>query len=117
MISSHIDLAYLENFCKGDVTRMEKYIRMYLDTSPSVFAQLKEQIHAGDAETLATVAHSLRPQATFMGARSILDLLTLIEQTARANGTAACSDLVKQLIPLCEEVNTELRASLADRSV
>jgi len=116
MSSAYIDLSYLNDFCKGDRARMVRYIRLYLETSPGVFAQLKEQIDAGDAETLATVAHSLRPQATYMGARPILDLLTAIEQTARAEGAAACADLVQRLVPLCEKVNDELRAALADRS-
>ena len=108
-----IDPAYLSTFCKGDRARMERYIRQYLDSSPAAFAQLAEKLSADDAEGLAFVAHSLRPQATFMGAQAILELLSSIEQRARAEGAAACTELVKSLAPLCEQVHTELRTLLS----
>jgi HPt (histidine-containing phosphotransfer) domain-containing protein len=113
MPTTFTDLSYLSTFCKGDRTRMERYIRQYLDSSPAAFAQLLEKLMAGDAEGLAFVAHSLRPQATFMGAQAILDHLNSIERWARAEGAAACVGLVKSLDPLREQVDNELRAFLS----
>src|SRR5262245_30412690 len=116
MAGEHIDLSHLEELCRGDRSRMERYIRAYLVSSPASIAQLTEQLNAGDADQLALVAHSLRPQATYMGAHGVLALLTSIEECARAKGTASCSAFVNELLALTERVNAELRAHLADRS-
>ncbi len=109
---AHTDLGYLERFCKGDRTRMEKYIRMYLEASPGLFAQLRERQAGGDAEALAVSAHSLRPQVNYMGAQHLFDLLTSIEQQARGEGAAACADTVKVALDLNENVMAELRSAL-----
>ncbi len=107
---AHTDLGYLERFCKGDRARMEKYIRMYLEASPGLFAQLRERQAGGDAEALAISAHSLRPQVNYMGAQRLFDLLTSIEQQARGEGAAACTDAVKEALELNGMVMAELRA-------
>lgn len=109
---SHTDLAYLERFCKGDRARMEKYIRMYLDGTPALFAKLVEQCAAGDAEGLAVSAHSLRPQVNYMGSQQLFDLLKEIELRARAEGAAACSAAVNDALALNERIGTELCAWL-----
>lgn len=107
-----IDLGYLERFCKGDRSRMEKYIRMYLDASPGLFSQLRDRLSAGDAEALAVSAHSLRPQVNYMGAQELFDLLRAIEQRARGDGAEACSAQVTEACDLNEKVMAELRSAL-----
>jgi hypothetical protein len=109
---ANVDLGYLERFCKGDRTRMEKYIRMYLDAAPGLFAQLKERAEVGDAEALAVAAHSLRPQVNYMGAQVLFDRLTTIEQGARTEGAAACATEVAEAYDLNEKVMAELRSAL-----
>ncbi|HMQ76514.1 MAG TPA: Hpt domain-containing protein [Flavobacteriales bacterium] len=112
MSASCIDLGYLTRFCKGDRVRMERYIRMYLDSAPGSFDGLVEQANAGDAEALAAAAHSLRPQVNYMGAQALLDALTGIEQRAREQGATACSEQVAHLMELNRAVMAELRAVL-----
>ena len=107
-----IDLAYLERFCKGDRSRMLKYIQMYLHGAPGLFAKLKELLSTGDNEGLAVAAHSLRPQVNYRGAQRIFDLLTLIEDRARTHGATACPAQVDEALGLNELVMTELRAQL-----
>lgn len=107
-----MDLGYLERFCKGDRSRMEKYIRMYIDASPGLFADLAVKATAGDADGLALAAHSLRPQVNYMGAQHLLEALTMIEQKARAEGTAACAELIARLPGMNETVMAELRSAL-----
>jgi HPt (histidine-containing phosphotransfer) domain-containing protein len=107
-----IDLVYLERFCKGDRSRMEKYIRMYLDASPGLFGQLAGKVATGDAEGLAVTAHSLRPQVNYMGAQKLFDLLTVIEQRARLEGAVACASQVTEACALNENVMAELRSAL-----
>ncbi len=112
MEGPHIDLTYLERFCKGDRSRMEKYMQMYLQGAPDLFAKLSSLFEAGDAEGLAVAAHSLRPQVNYMGAQGLFDLLTSIEQVARTEGAAACADAVKEALALNDLVLSELRGQL-----
>jgi len=110
MGTSHIDLEYLERFCKGDRDRMAKYIGMYVQGAPDLFARLQALQSAGDADGLAVAAHSLRPQVNYMGAQRLFDLLASIEQQARADGAAACAEQVNEALALNEKVMAELRA-------
>lgn len=104
------DLGYLERFCKGDRQRMEKYILMYLQGAPGMFARFSTALAVHDAEALAISAHSLRPQVNYMGAQRLFDMLTDLEQRARSEGAAACAGLVGQVLDLNEKVMAELRS-------
>lgn len=104
------DLVYLERFCKGDRSRMEKYIRMYLSGAPDLFEKMNSALAAQDGESLAVAAHSARPQVNYMGAQKLFDLLTVLEQQARADGASTCHALVKDAIDLNDKVMAELRA-------
>ncbi len=104
------DLAYLERFCKGDRARMEKYLRMYLEGAPGLFARMGDALAAQDGEALAVAAHSARPQVNYMGAQKLFDLLTTLEEKARGEGASACHALVKEATVLNEKVMAELRA-------
>ncbi|MCO5274314.1 MAG: Hpt domain-containing protein [Flavobacteriales bacterium] len=112
MEGGYTDLTFLGNFCKGDRTRMEKYIRLYLQGAPGGFALMEERLGADDAEGLAVAAHSLRPQANYMGAQRLFDLLTEIEALARNKGASACTAQVKEAVELNRLVLEELYASL-----
>jgi HPt (histidine-containing phosphotransfer) domain-containing protein len=103
------DLAYLERFCKSDRARMEKYIQMYLIGAPDLFEKMNSALAAQDGESLAVAAHSARPQVNYMGAQKLFDLLTALEQQARADGASACHALVKEAMDLNEKVMAELR--------
>lgn len=102
------DLGYLERFCKGDQARMEKYIAMYLQGAPGLFAKLSQALAASDAEALAVSAHSLRPQVNYMGAQRLFELLTGLEHRARSEGVAACTGAVSEVLALNEKVMAEL---------
>jgi len=116
MEGTHTDLGFLEQFCKGDRTRMEKYIGIYLHGAPAGFALMEERMHAGDGDGLAVAAHSMRPQANYMGAQHLFDLLTEIEALARNKGTTACTAQVKEAVELNRLVLEELKDSLAPLS-
>lgn len=109
-----IDLGYLERFCRGDRSRVEKYIRMYIDASPGQFADLAAKAAAGDAEGLALAAHALRPQVNYMGAHHLFGTLTTIEQKAREHGAAACAEEIAGSLGMNERVVHELRAALGE---
>lgn len=112
MDGKHIDLDYLHRFCKGDRSRMEWYIRLYLECSPELFGALAAKAGSGDAEGLAVAAHDLRPQVNYVGAQELFDLLTRIEDQAREQGTEACKDQVARIADLNARVLAELEAYL-----
>lgn len=112
MAKGLVDLSYLSDFCDGDRSRMATFIRMYLQTAPGTFVQLKEKLAEGDAAGLASVAHSLRPQVTHMGAQRLLDRLRALEELAKAEGAAACIGSVDEVMALSRHVNEDLQAHL-----
>ena len=103
-----MDLSYLERMCKGDHARMHRYIALYLQEAPDLFSQLEQALRSGRGETLATSAHSLRPQVKYMGGNILYSTLTTIEIRARARGAEACAELVSEAIAQ----NVALMASL-----
>lgn len=110
MLHQHIDLSYLERLYKGDRARMVQWIRMYLEETPDYFRKLSHCLITGDAAGLAAAAHDLRPQAHYVGASRMLELLIAIGQKAHGSGTEACADLVDEIMSLSHVVDTELRS-------
>lgn len=74
-----VDLSFLESFSRGDKSKMKRYIKMYLDVSPSIFQQMKTAGEAKDWESLRINAHSLKPQVDYMGIASLKECLVKIE--------------------------------------
>lgn len=111
---STINLTRLTTFCKGDRARMVRYIQAYLEAQPDGLVQLQERLAVRDAEGLALVAHSLRPQTAFMGADSLLGQLAAVEELARTTGPEACAAHLAAIGVLQAEVISELHAYLVE---
>ncbi|MFZ1687936.1 MAG: Hpt domain-containing protein [Flavobacteriales bacterium] len=107
-----IDLTNLERLFKGNRSRMNDWMRLYLQEAPGYFKQLTDSLATDDAETLAAAAHDLRPQAHYLGSASMLDLLIAIEDQARSQGAAACSERMDALMTMRDAVDNELHAAL-----
>ena len=78
-----IDLSFLEKFTKGDSNKMKRYISLYLDVAPKTFAEMQQNLDAKDWEQLRINAHSLKPQADFMGISSLKNALVQIEDAVK----------------------------------
>ena len=107
-----IDLTNLERLFKGNRSRMNDWMRLYLQEAPGYFKQLTDSLATDDAETLAAAAHDLRPQAHYLGSASMLDLLIAIEDQARSEGAAACRDRLSALLAVRDAIDNELHAAL-----
>jgi HPt (histidine-containing phosphotransfer) domain-containing protein len=105
-----MDLSYLERMCKGDSQRMGRYIALYLQEAPALFNQLEEALRTGNGEILAVSAHTLRPQARYMGGTGLFSMLTTLEIRARARGAEACTDLVAEACAENARLMEQLRA-------
>lgn len=105
-----MDLAYLERFCKGDRSRMERYVDMYLRGSPALYEDLKAGLANADGDGLARAAHSLRPQVNYMGATALFDRLSELEDMARSGGLTGCTEALNECLAMNERLMVELGA-------
>jgi len=78
-----VDLTFLEKFSKGDIQKMKKYVSMYLNTAPDSFKKMQQNIKDKSWSDLAINAHSLKPQAEFMGIPSLKEVLIEIENKVK----------------------------------
>lgn len=111
MASGHIDLSYLERLYKGDRSRMEHWVRIYLEDVPALLSQLEDRVQEDNALGLAAIAHDLRPLAHYLGAQHMLDLLMRVGHDARTYGAAACAGTVAEVVAQGGAVEEELRAT------
>jgi HPt (histidine-containing phosphotransfer) domain-containing protein len=80
-----VDLTFLKKFTKEDPQKMKRYISLYLDVSPKTFEEMKVNLKNEDWEQLRINAHSLKPQADFMGINSLKEELIKIEEAVTSN--------------------------------
>ena len=75
-----VDFTFLENFTKGNKDKMKRYINMYLDIAPKILEQMNQHVEDKDWEQLKIKAHSLKPQAEFIGVVKLKTILVDIEK-------------------------------------
>ena len=90
-----VDLSFLKKFTKDDPIKMKRYISLYLDVAPKTFKEMQENLKIGDWDQLRINAHSLKPQADFMGINSLKEELVKIEDAVRLNNLGAIEELFK----------------------
>ncbi len=104
-----VDLSYLERLFKGDRSRIATWVGIYLEEFPAHLDRLEECLRRNDAPGLAALAHELRPQAHYLGARRLLEILRSIGELARSTGAASCTMAVQELRALSASIEAELR--------
>jgi len=80
-----VDLTFLEKFAKGNTVKMKRYILMYLKMAPETFERMNQNIKDNSWTELAINAHSLKPQAEYMGICTLKDTLIEIESIVKSN--------------------------------
>lgn len=88
-----VDLTFLKKFTKEDPKKMKRYIALYLDVAPKTFAEMQRNLQDGDWEQLRINAHSLKPQADFMGINSLKEELIKIEEAVKTNNLEVLEEL------------------------
>ncbi|MBK7307350.1 MAG: Hpt domain-containing protein [Chitinophagaceae bacterium] len=88
-----VDLTFLKKFTKDDPKKMKRYISLYLDVAPKTFDEMKRNLKNEDWEQLRINAHSLKPQADFMGIDSLKEELIKIEEAVKANNVDILENL------------------------
>jgi len=105
-----VDFSFLEKFTKQDPAKMAKYIRMYLQYAPEIMARMHNDLAGADWASLAINAHSLKPQAEFMGNHELRGLLGEIEDLVRAGSVDSMASVLEtasrsheaSMVPLAE---------------
>jgi HPt (histidine-containing phosphotransfer) domain-containing protein len=105
-----VDLTFLKKFTKDDAQKMKRYILLYLDVAPKTFEEMKRNLKNEDWEQLRINAHSLKPQADFMGIDSLKKELIKIEEAVRTNNF----DLLDNLFTTSLTIATDSENILKD---
>ena len=105
-----VDLTFLKKFTKDDPKKMKRYMGLYLDVAPKTFAEMKRNLQDKDWEQLRINAHSLKPQADFMGINSLKEELIKIEEAVKANNV----DVLENLFTTSFKIATDSELILKD---
>ncbi len=98
---SVIDLEYLKKFCEGDQKRMNKYIKVYLNSLPAFYKNIDAAIANKDFVELALHVHSFKPKWMMMGMKQTNELGIKIDKLCKENNDKAFENLKA----LMEDVN------------
>jgi HPt (histidine-containing phosphotransfer) domain-containing protein len=84
--TSYVDLSYLEEFTGGDKQKLHRYLAMYLKTAPPAISEFQILLQQQNFEDLKLKAHSIKPQAHYLGISALKDVLAEMEAIIRDNG-------------------------------
>lgn len=104
------DLSFLKEFTKGDTKKMQRYIKLYLQVAPDTFAKMKQSVRDQDWEQLRIYAHSLKPQAEYMGVPELKAMLAAIENNVKLKKYSTLPTLYEKTHRLYRESETVLKA-------
>jgi HPt (histidine-containing phosphotransfer) domain-containing protein len=91
-----VDLSFLKEFTKGNITKMKRYISLYLKMAPESFERMQENIENKSWQELAINAHSFKPQAEYMGITVLQNLMIDIELQVESNQFENLDSLFKK---------------------
>ena len=107
-----VNLTFLKKFTKDDPKKMKRYIGLYLDVAPKTFEEMKRNLNNKDWEQLRINAHSLKPQADFMGIESLKEELIKIEEAVKTNNTAVLERLFNTSLKIAGDSEVILKEML-----
>ncbi len=107
-----VDLTFLKKFTKGNPQKMKRYISLYLDVAPKTFEEMKRNLKNEDWEQLRINAHSLKPQADFMGIVPLKEELIKIEEAVNMNHLDRIEPLLNASLALSAKAEYALREML-----
>jgi len=107
-----VDLTFLKKFAKDDPTKMKRYISLYLDVAPKTFEEMQRNLQSGDWEQLRINAHSLKPQAEFMGIMTLKEELIKIEEAVKMNHIEGIDKLLSDALAISIQSEKLLKEAL-----
>jgi response regulator RpfG family c-di-GMP phosphodiesterase len=79
------DLVGIRNISRGNDAFVVKLVRLFMDQTPPIVAEIMERFEAGDLATMGALAHKLKPSIDNLG---IIDLKETIREIERAGKSA-----------------------------
>ncbi|MCW8925176.1 MAG: Hpt domain-containing protein [Xanthomonadales bacterium] len=95
-MTSLINSAQLDRF-KDKPALVHRLIRIYLDMSPNMIAEIKSAASAGDIEQVGSKAHSLKGSSAELGAEQLADISHQLQMAARNGVEARIGPLIDEL--------------------
>ena len=96
---------------------MIRYIKLYLDLAPGILDMMEEDVSRKDWQNMAINAHSLKPQADFMGNKELKLILEEIEGKVRTGSPTDLLNLNARARQSHEKAALMLREVLDDISL
>lgn len=92
---------------------MKRYIEMYLKSTPLVVEELFTDLRNKDYESLRLKAHSIKPQAQYMGISKLKECLIRIESTVKdGKGYEQLKSLIEEAKNINQQAVLELNQFL-----
>lgn len=109
--SQHVDLSYLQDFCEGDTAKMQKYIRIFLDSAPVFISNLNVALAEFDAKEIASQVHGFKTKFIMMGMEGARVLGAQLETDCRTESLeqAGIHKNTTILIKMVMSAETELK--------
>ena len=95
--SAPIDSGQLASLLGRDQAKVDKFLRMFIETTPATLSQLAASIHASDVDAVVRIAHKVKGSAAMIGARPMADLAMAIEHRARQGDLTGVAALDAEL--------------------
>ena len=102
-------LAGLLDSLGGDVDFLKELIDAYLDSTPGLFAAMRQAAAAGDGVSLQRAAHSLKTGSANMGALALAALCKQLEDMGRSGALAHAEERIDTAAAAYDEVAQALR--------
>lgn len=103
-----VDEVVLATFTGGDRSLEALVLPAFIESSHTQLELLSEAHGSGDWEAVSRIAHSLKGQCAYVGAKALSDLFRLVEEHPRKAGEHLC-----EVRRLSAETNRQLACRLA----
>jgi HPt (histidine-containing phosphotransfer) domain-containing protein len=108
------NLTFIKGFSNGDLSRIKKYVEMYLQSAATEMPSIEQALAAKDWKKLKTSAHTLKSLTGYMGMSTTQQLLKKIEDAAASETPhEQLPDDVSNLKMMISQSETELKHFLA----
>ncbi len=104
------DLTFLGSFTGNDSQKIKRYVQMFLDRAPEQLEEIRTSLGTGDYGQLRTAAHSIKPQLSYMGIKSLeQDIRAIEEYSGSQTNLEALPTLVERLDRILKQAFGELQ--------
>ena len=109
------NLKLINQISKGDSKKITKYINIYLDNIPKDLKGFNAAINEGDYETMSSLAHKIKGNASYLGVESVIKDLTLLEKTnGSSENTNEITNIAKRVTSILEQSLIELNQHILE---